>query len=332
MAMPDELKRAGGGVLLIAEIGSNHNGDLDTALRLIDVAAGCGADVCKFQSFLVDDLLAAADPNYVRLRRLQLPREWYPLLMERCREKGVRFLSTATNEVTLRWMEDDGAWGYKVASCNITHIPLLRTLASLGKPLIISTGMAKVQDVLDARRLLTDAGHRQHVFLHCVSKYPAPPVEMCLRNIVALRELLGCAVGLSDHTHGTHVAVASVALGATVVEKHITLDRAGIGMDHEVAVLPDEFTRLCREIREVEQSLVTGFNPDAATMFAMRRSLHYTRDISAGERIRREDIKVIRPEDGLAPRHYEAVLKATTARSVKSQAPVLTQDLEDFDE
>ena len=320
--MLDELKGTSCGVLLIAEIGSNHNGDLDTALRLIDVAAESGADVCKFQSFLVDDLLAEDDPNYDRLSRLQLPREWYPVLMKRCRERDVRFLSTATNEKTLDWMEEDSAWGYKVASCNITHVPLLHRLADIGKPLIISTGMAELQDVLDTRRLLLEAGHDRHVFLHCVSKYPAPAEEMRLRNISVLGEVLGCDVGLSDHSHGTHVAVASVALGARVVEKHISLDRSGIGMDHEVAVLPDEFASLCRDVRAIEKALTADFRPDKETLYAMRRSLHFARDVVAGERLRPEDIKVVRPEDGLPPKYFDSLLGKIAARDLKQRTPI----------
>jgi len=316
-------------VMLIAEIGSNHNGDLDTALELISVSASCGADVCKFQSFLVDDLLAAGDPNYDRLKMLEIPRQWYPVLMKHCVREGVRFLSTATNHATLDWMEEDGAWGYKVASCNITHRPLLDRLIRINKPVIVSTGMTSLEEVTALARHFDASGLGQYAFLHCVSRYPALPEEMRLHNIVIMKEALQCPIGFSDHSTGTHMAVAAVALGARIVEKHISLDKAGQGLDHEVAMLPGDFKALCRAVREVEQALFADFIPDREVMFAMRRSLHFSRDMKAGDTIGPDDLKIVRPEDGLMPEHFARIQGLRLAMAVKAGQAVLPNHLEE---
>lgn len=313
-------------VTIIAEVGTNHNGDLDTALQLIAVAARCGADVVKFQSFLADDLLAQDDANRDRLRRLEMPRDWYPRLMACCRDNGVAFLSTATNFTTLEWMEQLGAIGYKVASCNITHAPLIDRLIALNKPLVISLGMATLDEIVALAERFDRAGFDRYAVMHCVSQYPAPPASMHLGNIAVLRKLLPCPVGLSDHSQGTHIAVAAVALGAAIVEKHISLDKQGIGMDHEVAILPEQFERLCRAVRDTEQALAVDFRPDRQVIHAMRRSLHFARALDAGRRLRAEDVKVVRPEDGLAPSQFERVIGLALRHPVRAGQPLRWED------
>ncbi|MBU0516557.1 MAG: N-acetylneuraminate synthase family protein [Proteobacteria bacterium] len=312
-------------VKIIAEIGSNHDGKLDTARDLVSVAADCGADVCKFQSFLVDDLLAHDDTRYERLKKLEMPQNWYPVLIEHCRREGVAFLSTATNHTTLDWMEKYGAWGYKVASCNLTHRPLIDRLTTLNKPLMVSTGMASLEEILALARYFDGRGFAAYSFLHCVSKYPTPPAELRLRNIVVLKEILNCPVGFSDHSSGPHLAVAAVALGATIVEKHISLTKTGLGMDHQVALLPEDFRTMCRAIRDAEAALRADFTPDWEMIKAMRRSLHFTRDMRLGETIDAADVKVVRPEDGLPPAALETVIGRRLDRDVKADAPVTAE-------
>jgi sialic acid synthase SpsE len=314
-------------VKIIAEIGSNHNGELGTALELVSVAADCGADICKFQSFLVDDLLAHEDPNYERLRKLEMPEDWYPVLIEHCRSEGVAFLSTATNDLTLDWMEKYGAWGYKVASCNLTHRPLIDRLIGLNKPLIVSTGLASLEEILALAGYFDERGFAAYSFLHCVSKYPTPPAELRLKNIVVLKEILDCPIGFSDHSAGPHLAVAAVALGATIVEKHVSLTKSGIGMDHEVAVSPGDFRTMCRAIRDTEAALRADFTPDGEAIRAMRRSLHFSRDMRLGETIGDADLKVVRPEDGLPPADLETVIGRRLTRDVQANAPVTADAL-----
>ncbi len=301
---------------IIAEVGSNHNGSLDQAFELIDVAADLGADVVKFQSFLADQLLAADDPNYERIKRLEVPRAWYPLLMERCEKRGVSFLSTATNETTMAWMEELHVAAYKVASCNITHRPLLDQLIATGKSVIVSTGMATLDEILETARHFRSRGLRSFSFLHCVSKYPTPPEDMRLGNIPVLRALLGCPIGLSDHSPGSHIAVAAVALGATIIEKHISLDKTGIGLDHEVAVVPQTFGEMCRQLREVAAALNPDFSPDLQNIRTMRRSVRFTRPLTAGSVVQADDLKVTRPEDGLKPEFFDTLIGRRLTRDV----------------
>lgn len=308
-------------VLIIAEIGSNHDGDLDRALELIDIAADCGADIAKFQSFLADEMVAPSHPDHAMLKRLEMPRNWYPQLLERCRDRGLRFLSTATNFTTLGWMEEEGAWGYKVASCNITYAPLIDRLMEIGKPVIVSTGTSRLEEVIELARRL-DAASQEASFLHCVSKYPCPPEEMRLLNITVLRNILPCPVGLSDHSHGMHLAVAAVALGARIIEKHLTNNKGGYSPDHGVAVLPDTFAAMVKAVRETEQALVADFTPNHEAIWRMRRSLHFTGPLPAGHVVRDQDLKVTRPEDGLPPTAMAQVVGCRLAAAVAADVPV----------
>jgi N,N'-diacetyllegionaminate synthase len=314
-------------VLIIAEVASNHNGDLDTALQLIDTAAECGADVVKFQSFIARDIILPSDPIFDQLQKLEMPRQWYPVLMDRCALRGVRFLSTATSFTTLNWMEEFGVWGYKVASCNISFRPLIDRLIEIGKPIVFSTGLARFEEIKSLANYLAKKGLSDFAFLHCVSKYPAAFKELHLKNILLLRELLSCPVGYSDHSSGTHMAVTAVALGARIIEKHISLDKKGIGMDHDVAILPDEFAVLCQAVRDVEMALTCDVTPDLEGMFAMRRSLHFACELAAGETISAEAVKITRPEDGLLPENIEAVLGCTVRKRVEKDQPITMEIL-----
>ena len=308
--------------MIIAEVGSNHNGDLETAFRLIDIAAECGADVVKFQSFLADQLFAADEPHYERLKKLELPRAWYPELMNRCRSGGVKFLSTATNETTLGWMEELGAEAYKVASGNVSHRPLIERLIDIGKPVIVSTGLAELDEIVALERRFAERGLREFAFLHCVSRYPASVAELNLGNIPALRQALSCPIGFSDHSLGTEGAIAAVALGARIVEKHISIDRTGLGMDHEVAATPDVFAAMCSGIRGIERALGASFAPDPATKFSMRRSLRFVRAMKKGELIARDDLKITRPEDGMRPEMLAEVVGRHLSCDVAADQPV----------
>ena len=316
-------------ITVIAEVGSNHNGDLDTALELIDVSAQCGADIVKFQSFLADELLAAGDPTYDTQKKLELKRDWYPVLMARCKEQNVKFLSTATNETTPGWMEQFGADGYKVASCNISHQPLIDRLVEIGKPIIVSTGMATKDEIVELADYLDHGPLKgKFAFLHCVSEYPTKPTNARLGNIATLNNLLPCPVGLSDHTLGIYAPIAATALGAKLIEKHISLDKSGLGLDHEVALLPDEFAAMCEAIRNTEAALFEDFSPNTETIFQMRRSIRFNKDIKAGEIITEQDLKITRPEDGLLPKHLPKVIGKKIIRDGAAGEPVTWQLIE----
>jgi len=309
-------------VKIIAEVGSNHNGKLETALELIAVAAECGADVVKFQGFIADDLMAVDDPNFGKLKRLEVPKSWYPLLIEQCVKHGVEFLSTATSFTTLQWMEEYSVSQYKVASCNITHIPLIDRLVEINKPIIISTGLASLQEIVDLSVYLEEKGFKKYSFLHCVSRYPMGPAEARLKNIFVLNEILHCPIGFSDHSHGCHLAVAAVALGAQIIEKHISMDKKGIGMDHDVAVLPDVFRMMCQAVRDTEKAVYVDFASNQEAIFEMRRSLHFSRNMSKGEMVNRSALKITRPENGLLPSEIDYVIGRTLTKDVKASEAV----------
>lgn len=297
---------------VIAEIGSNHDGDFDTALRLMDIAHEAEADAVKFQSFLADHLVKQNSPDYQLLKQIELKQEWYPRLKAEAEARGLVFFSTATNDITLSWMEEIDVELYKIASPNLTHLPLIRKAARLGKPVIMSTGMAGLLEIDEAVRTFTDAGNDQLALLYCVSEYPANPKNVNLNFIPQLAALYPYPVGYSDHTLDIGTAVAAVALGARVIEKHLTLGRTHQGPDHHYALQPDEFILMGRNIRIVEQTLGNGPRRRSAVEVekseAYWRSLHASRDLRAGEVVCAEDLQIVRPNDGLHPRHFDAVV------------------------
>jgi sialic acid synthase SpsE len=311
---------------LIAEIGSNHNGDFDTALRLMDIAREAGADAVKFQSFLADHLVKRDSPDYTLLKQLELPQAWYPRLKQAAEGRGLVFFSTATNSITLNWMSELGVELYKLASPNLTHIPLIREIARLGRPVIVSTGMAGLQEIDEAVQAFTEQGNRQLALLHCTSEYPAQPENLNLRAIPTLAATFPYPVGFSDHSLDGGTAVAAVALGARVIEKHLTLDRTQNGPDHHYALEPAEFIRMGQSIRIVERSLGDGRKEPAAVerdkAAKYWRSLHAARDLTAGHVLTPDDVAVVRPNDGLHPRHLDAVQGMRLARATPAGTPL----------
>lgn len=318
---------------VIAEIGSNHDGDFNTALRLMDIAREADADAVKFQSFLADHLVKRDNPDYSLLKQIELKREWYPRLKAEAEKRGLVFFSTATNDITLGWMEAIDVSLYKIASPNLTHLPLIRKTAGLGKPVIMSTGMAGLLEIDEAVRTFTEAGNEQLVLLYCVSEYPANPRNVNLGFIPKLAAMYPYPVGYSDHTLDIGTAIAAVAMGARVIEKHLTLDRASTGPDHHYALQPDEFILMGRNIRIVEQTLGRGPRRrsavEAEKSNAYWRSLHLARDLKAGEVLRAEDLQVVRPNDGLHPRHQDAVIGLKLTRDMVAGNALTWNDFKD---
>ncbi len=294
---------------IIAEIGANHDGVFDEALRLMDVAAKAGADAVKFQSFLADHLVRKDHPDYAMLKRLELPREWYPRLKREASDRGMVFFSTATNDITLGWLQECGAELYKIASPNLTHLPLIRTTATIGKPVIMSTGMASLLQIDEAVQAFLSSGNSQVCLLHCVSEYPARPESVNLRFIDTLHALYPFPIGFSDHTLDIGTAIAAVALGARVIEKHLTADRSRPGPDHHYALEPGEFIAMSQNIRAVEVALGSAHKvvspAERAKLAEYWRSLHAASDLVPGTIIGVDHISVIRPNDGLHSRHLD---------------------------
>lgn len=307
-------------VFLIAEIGSNHNGDFDIALRLMDIAMQSGANAVKFQSFLADHLVKKDSPDYALLKKIELPQVWYPRLKAAAEERGMDFFSTATNDITLGWMEEVGVRLYKIASPNLTHLPLIRKTASLGKPVIMSTGMAAVGEIDEAVRTFTATGNRQLCLLHCVSEYPARPESVNLRFIPTLGGMFPFPVGFSDHTLGIGTAIGAVSLGAKVIEKHLTLDRTMEGPDHHYALQPDEFIAMGTNIRAVEKALGSSMKTVSAEEKRKSglywRSIHAAENLPEGTVLTETHVSIVRPNDGLHPRHLDDIIGMTVARAV----------------
>jgi N,N'-diacetyllegionaminate synthase len=320
--------------LIIAEAGVNHNGDMEMARRLIDVAAEAGADLVKFQTFKADRLVAIHAPKaeYQRqttgseetqhemIRRLELTREMHEALIDHCRLRDVRFFSTAFDLQSIDLLVELGLDRFKIPSGEITNLPYLRRVGSFAKPVLLSTGMATLADIEAALTVLERAGTpRERVtILHCNSEYPTPMEDVNLRAMRTLREAFGVSVGYSDHTAGIEVAVAAVALGATVIEKHFTLDRSLPGPDHKASLEPAELAAMITAIRNIERAMGDGIKrpstSEARNRAIARRSIVATTVIHRGEVFSEANLTVKRPGTGLSPMRWDEVLGRKAAR------------------
>jgi len=335
----------GGPAFVIAEGGVNHNGDPELAHRLVDAAADAGADAVKFQTFDPDALAAAGAPmaDYQRkagehgadqremLARLVLPLEAWAGIRQHALDRGLVFLSTPFDVRSAELLERLGVPAFKVGSGELTNIPFLERIAAFGRPMLLSTGMADMREVAEALDAIRGAGNPPVALFHCVSSYPASPANANLRAIVTLRAAFGVPSGWSDHTPGIELPVAAVALGATLVEKHLTLDRAMPGPDHAASLPPADFAAMTAAIRAVEPALGTGDKrpvPAERDVAAVaRRSLHWTRDLAAGETVRDGDLVALRPASGLPPARLRDALGRAVARAVVAGTAATDDDL-----
>lgn len=336
---------AGAPALVIAEVGVNHDGAVETAIELVDAAADAGAEAVKFQTF---DSAALATPGadlaaYQRergahaadqremLERLELDAGEFQRIARRCRERGVLFLSTPFDLGSAALLSELGVPAFKVGSGELTNLPFLRALSAYGLPLLVSTGMATLDEVSAAVDAVAQGGAAL-VLLHCVSSYPAPAEEANLRAIDTLRAAFGVPVGYSDHCLGDEVTMAAVARDACVIERHLTLDRDRPGPDHAMSMEPDELARLVARIRAVETSLGTGKKlpqpSERETRVVARRSLVAARPLSAGVTLTADALAIKRPGDGLAPDRLEAVLGRRLRRQLAVDEQLHEGDLE----
>lgn len=305
--------------LVIAEAGVNHNGDAALAHQLIDAAAKAGADAVKFQTFSADRLVTrsapkadyqrettgAAESQHEMLRKLELSPALHAELFEHCRQAGIMFLSTPFDAASADLLDGLGVPAFKVSSGELTNVPLLRHLAAKGRPIIMSTGMANLREVQAAVGTLKGAGATQIALLHCVSEYPARPVHVNLRAMATMAAATALPIGYSDHTTGIEVSLAAAALGAAIVEKHLTMGCDLPGPDHRCSAEPDELARLVRGIRVVEAALGHGRKEPAPGELAIarvaRRSLVASQPLGAGTILTADLIAVMRPGTGLPP-------------------------------
>jgi N-acetylneuraminate synthase len=321
-------------VRVIAEIGVNHNGSLELALQMIAAAVDAGADVVKLQTFSAEALTtrSAQKASYQvdrtgdgsqqdMLRSLQLSLEDHVRLMDECEARGVDFLSSPFDVASVDALIRLGVAEIKIASGEITNLPLLRRVGAVGLPVLLSTGMSTMDEVEAALAALAASALDRSLItlLHCTSEYPAPPEDVNLRAMVSMRERFGLPVGYSDHTDGTTIAVAAVALGARVIEKHFTLDRTMEGPDHAASLEPDRFAAMVRGIRVVERALGDGNKGPTAgelkTMRVARKSIVAARDIAAGEIFNEDNLTTKRPGTGLSPMMWDGVIGTVATRN-----------------
>lgn len=320
--------------LVIAEAGVNHNGDPEIAGRLVDAAAEAGADFVKFQTFRAKRLLTrfAGKANYQKistestesqfdmLSRLELSREDHEFLIGRCQACGIGFLSTAFDAESLDLLVELGQKQIKISSGDITNMPYLRHVGGFGMPVLLSTGMADMGEVEVALGVLEDFGvSRERItLLHCNTEYPTPMTDVNLRAMESMKRQFGVRVGYSDHTQGIEVAVAATAMGASVIEKHLTLNRGFAGPDHSASLEPGEFVAMVRSIRNIELALGDGVKraspSEIGNRLIVRKSLVASAPIAAGEMFTVDNVTVKRPGSGLSPMLWDKVIGTTAPR------------------
>ena len=325
----------------IAEMSGNHNGSLDRALEIVDAIAASGAQALKLQTYTADTMTLDCDGPYFVIddaeslwagrhlhelyREAHTPWEWHAPIFERARKHGMLAFSTPFDATAVDFLDALDVPCYKIASFENTDLPLIRKAASKGKPLIISTGLASIVEVGEAVQAAREAGCRDLILLKCTSAYPASPADSHLLTIPHLRETFGCEVGLSDHTLGIGAAVAAVALGATVVEKHVTLKRADGGVDSAFSLEPHEVRLLMEESERARQALGgVQYGPGKREIASLkyRRSLYVAEDVAEGEVFTTENVRAIRPGFGLPPKFIDAVIGRRAARAVRRGTPV----------
>ena len=320
---------------IIAEMSGNHNQLLERALAIVDAAADAGVDAVKIQTYTADtmtididtgeffisdkDSLWKGETLYHLYEKAHTPWEWHKAIFERCKERGIMGFSTPFDDTSVDFLEDLGVPCYKIASFENVDLPLIRKVARTGKPIIASTGMTTVAELSDLVQTARENGCTDLTLLKCTSSYPASPEGTNLRTIPHMRELFGCAVGLSDHTLGIGASVASVALGATVIEKHFTLSRAEGGVDAAFSLEPAEMAQLVRECRTAALALGTVSYERAEQeqkSLQFRRSLYVVEDMKAGDVFTEKNLRRIRPGMGLSPKYYDIILGKKVNRDI----------------
>ncbi|PKN42496.1 MAG: pseudaminic acid synthase [Deltaproteobacteria bacterium HGW-Deltaproteobacteria-18] len=324
---------------IIAELSANHNGSLERALQTIEAAHRCGADAIKLQTYTADTLTIDCDaPDFMikgglwdgyKLYDLykwaETPYEWHQAMFDHARSIGITIFSTPFDETAVDLLEDLGTPAYKIASFEIVDLPLIRYAARTGKPMIMSTGMASEEEIEEAVNAARESGCANLILLHCISSYPAPINQANLRQILELSRRFGVVSGLSDHTLGTIAAVTSVALGASVIEKHFTLSREDSGPDSAFSIEPSDLERVCLEAKEAWLAVgMPGFKrPEVEkNSLIFRKSLFFVRDLAVGATICANDVRRIRPGVGLPPKYYDHVIGRKLKFAVSRGMPV----------
>lgn len=325
---------------IIAEMSGNHNGDIHRALEIVEAAAEAGVDAIKLQTYTADTITLDCNNEYFQTQKGSLwegrtlydlyreaytPWEWHGPIMEKAKELGLTCFSTPFDFTAVDFLEKLNVPAYKIASYEIQDIPLIQKVARTGKPVIMSTGIATLADIYAAVETCREAGNEQIMLLKCTSAYPSPYEEMNLNVIPHMKQTFGCICGLSDHTLGTEVAVASVALGAEIVEKHLTLKRADGGVDSAFSMEPKEFADMVRQIRNVEKAkghVTYDLTEKQRAGRKFGRSLFVAEDIRKGDEFTERNIRSVRPAAGLETKYYESVLGRKASCDLKKGTPL----------
>jgi pseudaminic acid synthase len=330
---------------VIAEISANHNGRIETAMRLIEEAHHAGAGAVKLQTYKPDTITLKSDAEEFRIRgglwdgrtlydlyqEAHMPWDWHKPLFERARKTGITIFSSPFDRTAVDLLEDLNAPAYKIASFEAVDLPLIRYVAGTGKPMIISTGLADAEEIAEAIDAAKGAGCSQLAILHCVSGYPAPAGDYNLLTIPDMMRRFGVVTGLSDHTLDNATAIASVALGAAIIEKHFTLDRKGGGPDDSFSLEPRDLQDLCRNVQVAWEAL-GGVNysqkSSEASNAKFRRSLYFVKNLKVGELITEDAVRSVRPGFGVPPKYWASLIGRRIGRDVMQNTPVLKSDLE----
>lgn len=333
--------------LIIAEMSGNHNQSLARALKIVEAAAQAGVHAIKLQTYTADTLTIDVDKEdfvikdprspwdgqtlYQLYQKAYTPWEWHKPIFDRCRELGLTIFSSPFDEAAVDFLEELGAPVYKIASFENNHLPLIRKAASTGKPLIISTGMATVEELEEAVTAARESGCEDIILLKCTSTYPATPENTNLATISHLRDHFKVEAGLSDHTLGMGISLASVAFGAAVIEKHFTLSREEGGVDSTFSMEPDEMKALVEESFKVWQAkgeIFYGATEEEKKFVKFRRSIYAVEDIKRGEKFNPKNLRIIRPGGGLNPKHYDELLTRKASCSLQRGMPINWENVE----
>ncbi|WP_280040578.1 pseudaminic acid synthase [Pseudomonas sp. Hg5Tf] len=330
---------------IIAELSANHNGKLETALKIIEAAKLCGADAIKLQTYRPDTITLNCDAEefcirgglwdgrslYDLYQQAHMPWEWHEPLFEYAKKIGITIFSSPFDNTAVDLLEGLNAPAYKIASFEAVDLPLIKYVAGTGKPMIISTGMADADEIQEAIQAARDGGCKELAVLHCVSGYPAPAADYNLRTIPNMMQRFGLVTGLSDHTLDNTTAITSVALGASIIEKHFTLDRSGGGPDDSFSLEPSELKALCCDSKTAWAALGKvdyGRKSSEQGNVQFRRSLYFVEDMRAGDIITPKSVRSVRPGFGLAPKYYESLIGTRVKHDIARCTPVRVEDVE----
>ncbi len=326
---------------VVAEMSGNHGGDLAKALKLVEVASDCGANALKLQTykpetitvrgtderFQLRDGLWAGNTLYELYQQAMTPWEWHAQISQKCKDLGMYCFSSPFDESAVDFLESTiNPPLYKVASFELNHYPMLKRIAKTGKAVLASIGVAEVNEIREALSTLRNFGAGEIILLHCVSEYPANPKDFCLNQMQGITENFGVPYGLSDHSSGHLVAVAATALGARVIEKHLSLDRDQSSIDGAFSMLPDEFSKMVDAVRTTHQA-IKGTKASSKSVF-YKRSILVASPIAKGDVLTEENIRVARPGDGLCPSYWEKVLGKISTRNLPVGHPLCMDDVE----